>query len=49
MDGDVEGGGGLVRDEESGLVDDGHRYEDALALSSGKLVWIVFGAVLWIG
>ena len=41
LDGDVEGGGGLVGDEQAGLVDDGHGDEDALALAAGELVRVV--------
>jgi hypothetical protein len=44
LDGDVEGGGGLVCNEQAGAVDDGHGDEDALALSAGKLVGIVVEA-----
>ena len=51
LDGDVEGGGGLVGDEDAGLVGwpliyDGDGDEDALALASGELVGIVFGSAL---
>ncbi len=41
LHGDVERGGGLVGDEEARAVDDGHGYEDALALTSRELVGIV--------
>ncbi len=33
LDGHVEGGGGLVGDEEARLVGEGHRYHHALALT----------------
>ena len=45
----VEGGGGLVGDEQARAVDDGHRDEDALALAAGELVGIVGEAALGFG
>jgi hypothetical protein len=41
LDGDVEGGGGLVGNEQAGAIDDGHGDEDALALSAGELMGVV--------
>ncbi len=38
LDGDVEGGGRLVRDQEAGAAGQGHGDEDALALAAGELV-----------
>ena len=49
LDGDVEGGGGLVGDEEARAVDDGHGDQDALALASGELVGIVVVAAFGVG
>ncbi len=49
LHGDVEGGSGLVGDQEPGAVDEGHGDEDALALAAGKLVRIVVDAALGIG
>jgi hypothetical protein len=46
LDGDVEGGGRLVGDEEPGSVDDGHGDEDALTLASGELVGVIAQAAL---
>ena len=40
LDGDVEGGGGLIGDEEVGLVGQGHGDHHALALPTRKLVGI---------
>ena len=41
LDGDVEGGGGLVGDEELGAVDEGHGDDEPLALAAGELVGVV--------
>ena len=41
LDGDVEGGGGLVGDEQAGAMHERHGDEDALALPAGELVGIV--------
>ena len=41
LDGDVEGGGGFVGDEEAGTVDEGHGDEEALTLAAGELVGVV--------
>ncbi len=49
LNGDIEGGGGLVGDEQAGTVDEGHRDEDALALAAGELVGIVADAALGVG
>ena len=49
LDGDIEGGGGFVGDEELRAVDDGHGDHDALAHASGKLVRIAAGTLLRIG
>ncbi len=49
LDGDIEGGGGLVGDEELRAVDDGHGDHDPLAHASGELVRIAAGALLRIG
>ena len=38
LDGDVEGGGRLVGDQEIGLVGERHRDHHALTLAAGKLV-----------
>ena len=40
LDGDVERGGGLVGDEDVGLVGERHGDHDALALAAGELMWI---------
>ena len=49
LDGDVEGGGGLVGDEELRTIDDGHGDHDALAHASGELVGIGAGAAVGFG
>lgn len=49
LDGDVEGGSGLVGNEETGPVDEGHGNEDALALTAGELVGVVAVAVGGVG
>ncbi len=49
LDGDVEGGGGLVGDEEAGVVDESGGDEDALALASGELVRVVVEALFGVG
>ena len=41
LDGDVEGGGGLVGDEQARAVDERHGDEDALTLAAGELVRII--------
>lgn len=41
LDGDVEGGCGLVGDQELGAVDEGHGDDEALPLAAGELVRIV--------
>ena len=38
LDGDVERGGGLVGDQQVGLVGERHGDHDALALAAGELV-----------
>ena len=49
LDGDVEGGGGLVCNEQGGAVEEGHGDEDALALAAGELVGVVAEAALGVG
>ena len=49
LDGDIESGGGLVGDEQSRAVDNGHGDHDALAHASGELVRIAAGALLGVG
>jgi hypothetical protein len=49
LNGDIEGGGGFVGDEQTGAVDEGHRDEDSLALAAGELVGIVADAALRLG
>jgi len=49
LDGDVEGGGGFVGDEQAGSIDESHGNEDALALASGELVRIVAEARFGVG
>ena len=44
LDRDIEGGRGLVGDEQARAVDEGHGDEDALALASGELVRVVADA-----
>jgi hypothetical protein len=46
LHGNIEGGGGLVGDEQRGTVDDGHGDHDALALASGELMRVVSPAAL---
>jgi hypothetical protein len=43
LEGDVEGGGGFVGDEEFWTGDEGDCNDDALALSAGHLVWVFVG------
>ena len=49
LNGDVEGGGGLVGDEEAGAIGESDGDEDALALATGELVWVVGEAALGFG
>ena len=49
LNGDVEGGGGLVCNEQAGAVDESHGDEDALALAAGELVGIVGVAARGVG
>lgn len=46
LDGDVERGGGLIRDEQAGAVDKRHGDKDALTLAAGELVRVVAQAKL---
>ncbi len=48
LNGDVERGGGLVGDEQTRLVDQGHGDHHALALSAGKLMRVIAGAAFGI-
>ena len=45
LDGDVEGGGGLVGDEHVGLVGDRHGDHRPLAHAAGELVGVLVGPV----
>ena len=49
LDGNIERGGGLVGDQQTGAVDECHGDEDALALAAGELVGIVAEAALGVG
>ena len=49
LDGDVEGGGGLVGDEEAGLAGEGDGDHDALAHAAGDLVGVGGGAAVGVG
>jgi len=48
LDGDVEGGGGFVGDEQLGAAGDGHGDEDALAHAAGELVGVLAEAGRWV-
>jgi len=48
LDGDVEGGGRLVCDKQAGTMDEGHGDENALALATGELRWVVTSAADWV-
>jgi len=49
LHGDVERGGGLVGDEQVGLVHDGHGDQDALALAARELMRIIADALFGVG
>ena len=49
LDGDVEGGGGLVGDEKLGLGDEGHRDHDSLAHAAREFVGIAIDAGFGVG
>ncbi len=49
LDGDIEGGGGFVGDEQLRTVHDGHRDHDTLAHAAGELMRIIAGAALGLG
>ena len=49
LDGDVEGGGGFVANEQLGPGDEGHGDHDALAHAAGKFVRVGMDAALGLG
>jgi len=49
LDGDVEGGGGLVRDDDLGFEHERHRDHHALLLPAGELVGVVVDPLLGVG
>jgi hypothetical protein len=49
LNGDVQGGGRLVRNQQARAVDDGHGDEDALALAAGELVRVIARAAFRLG
>ena len=49
LDRDVEGGGGLVRDQEFWVAHEGHRDHDALAHAAAHLVRVMIDALCGIG
>ena len=40
LDGDVEGGGRFVGDDDVGVVDEGHRDHDPLFLAAAEFMWV---------
>jgi hypothetical protein len=49
LNGDIEGGRGLIGDQKSGPVDERHGDQDALALAAGELVRVIAGAAFGLG
>ncbi len=49
LQGDIEGGGGFVGDQQGGVVGDGHADHHPLALATGKFVRVGFAAGFEVG